>query len=74
MKKVMVEGQKFLSQSKIQEKPEEYIYCGILHSGDYLLQHSSISREKDCIVDKLWFGERKITLSQPENNSKGIIQ
>ena len=54
-------GQRFKSKSKIQKKPNEYIYRGYFNGQHYIEAASGI-REDDCEVDPEWFDNRRIQL------------
>ena len=54
-------GQRFKSQSKVQEQPLEYIYRGI-KKGLHYLEAVSGNVLDDCEVCPKWFANRKIKL------------
>ena len=63
---MMKKNQIFKSKSKIQNEPEEYIFCGKLPDGNFFLRHRSEDRSKDCSVDSKWFSQRKIVIVNPD--------
>lgn len=55
-------GQRFKSQSKIQDMPVEYIYKGFLPNGNIFLESTTGNPLDNCEVEPQWFNERKINL------------
>jgi len=56
----MKKGQRFTSQSKIQNHPTEYIFNGRMNDGLYHLIAASGNKIEDIIVEQAWFNNRNI--------------
>lgn len=55
-------GQHFLSQSKVQTFPVEYIFYGVASNGEYNLHAANGNTEEDIKVEEEGFNQRKIKI------------
>ena len=55
-------GQRFTSQSKIQEAPSEYVYIKQMENGYHYLKSATNNPLLDIVVESAWFKNRKIKL------------
>ena len=78
----MKKGQRFTSQSKIQNHPTEYIFNGRILDDNLGSHHNTLhlisitgNPADDIFVDDGWFNERKITKLKEEGNAyRKILQ
>lgn len=55
-------GQHFLSQSKIQDEPIEYVFRGETSAGALHLASATGNVEEDVYVEEAWFTQRQINV------------